>query len=293
LVVTTVATSLGACSDGDDEGARRAAPAAPSGSETTGQRAIASGDGWSLPPADASWDYQLDEAYDPADGVTVVARDWYWSTPLEDAYSICYVNAFQTQRDDDTVERPDELGSWPPDVVLTDLPDDPNWPGEYLVDLSSAATRATAAAHIHPIFEVCSEKGFDAVELDNLDSWTRLEDEDVRVPFGQREAVAYAALLADRAHGLGMAVAQKNTPQLDAEESIESVGFDFAIAEECGEYDECDVYEEVFGDLLFVVEYTEDGFEAACEAVGHRVSVVFRDKDLASPDAGDHRYEAC
>jgi Glycoside-hydrolase family GH114 len=128
------------------------------------------------PPADARFDYQIGGDYEPPAGVTVVSRDWFAGEPLDDAagYSICYVNAFQTQPDEADVARSDERSQWPPELVLSDLGDDPNWEGEYLIDLSTAAKRAAAAEHVAPMIDTCAAKGFHAVELDNLDSWTRL-----------------------------------------------------------------------------------------------------------------------
>ena len=68
-----------------------------------------------------------------------MSRDWFAGEPLDaaDTYSICYVNAFQTQPDEDGVDRPDERSNWPAELVLVELGDDPNWEGEYLVDLST------------------------------------------------------------------------------------------------------------------------------------------------------------
>jgi hypothetical protein len=43
-------------------------------------------------------------------------------------------------------------------------------------------------------------------------------------------AVAYARRLVRRGHRAGLAVAQKNTVELDGRKA----GFDFAVAEECG-----------------------------------------------------------
>jgi hypothetical protein len=59
----------------------------------------------------------------------VISRDWFLGTAPERTYSICYVNAFQTQDDETGVERPDERSNWPRDLVLRDLGDDPNWGG--------------------------------------------------------------------------------------------------------------------------------------------------------------------
>ena len=86
------------------------------------------------------------------------------------------------------------------------------------------------------MIETCAEKGFDAVEYDNLDSWTRFDGTPRArdVPFGRAAAIAYAESLADRAHALGLAVAQKNTPQLTRRQARGRIGFDFAIAEQCG-----------------------------------------------------------
>ena len=51
-----------------------------------------------LPTANAKWDYQIGKPYDPRDGVTVVSRD-RTVAPLAEAYTMCYVNAYQTQPD--------------------------------------------------------------------------------------------------------------------------------------------------------------------------------------------------
>ena len=49
-------------------------------------------------------------------------------------------------------------------------------------------------------------------------------------------------------------------------------------------YDECSSYTDVFGSAVFDVEYTPEGFTAACAAVGRRVSVVLRDVEVSTPD---------
>lgn len=247
------------------------------------------------PPVDEQFDYQIGGEYDPPAGVSVVARDWFLGQPLPGGYSICYVNAFQTQDDEEGVDRPDERSNWPEELVLTELGDDPNWGGEYLVDISIPERRAAALDHLVPMIDTCASKGFDAVEFDNLDSWTRFDDTDLeaQVPFGQDEAVAFAEMLADHTHSLGLAVGQKNTPQLGAAASLGVVGFDFAIAEECGYYDECAAYTDVFGDDVLVIEYTDEGFDRACAAVGAEVSVVRRDVDVTAPSSDTYVYDSC
>lgn len=52
--------------------------------------------GYSLPPANGRFDYQIGGAYRPAAGVRIVDRD-RTASPAPGVYDVCYVNAFQTQ----------------------------------------------------------------------------------------------------------------------------------------------------------------------------------------------------
>jgi Glycoside-hydrolase family GH114 len=250
---------------------------------------------WAPPPVNAKFDYQIGGDYPLPEGTRIVSRDWFAGSADPGAYSICYVNAFQTQSDEDGVERPDEQSNWPPGLVLTDLGDDPNWGGEYLVDLSSSAKRAQAAAWVQPMIQACAEKGFKAVEYDNLDSWTRFDETPVadQVPFGKAQAIAYAEQLTDRAHALGLAVAQKNTPQLSRRQARRRIGFDFAIAESCGRYSECGDYRDLFGNRVIAIEYRRRDFRRACRAVGRKVTVVLRDRNVTQPGSRTYLYGAC
>jgi hypothetical protein len=251
---------------------------------------------WELPPANAKFDYQIGGKYRRPRGVTVVSRDWLEGKPLRgDRYSICYVNAFQTQADVPGVNRPDEQSNWPQHLVLDELGDDPRWGGEYLIDISTRAKRRAALRHLEPIIDTCARKGFDAVEFDNLDSWTRFRGTPLndRVPFGKRKAIWFAALITDYAHDAGLAVARKNTPQLGRRVSRQVIGFDFAIAESCAVYNECDLYTRVFGDRVIAIEYSGSAFRAACESIGEAVSVVRRDVAVSKPGSPTYRYRAC
>jgi hypothetical protein len=255
----------------------------------------AAGADWRAPPAGAKFDYQIGGDYRPPAGVRVISRDWFLGTAPERTYSICYVNAFQTQDDETGVERPDERSNWPRDLVLRDLGDDPNWGGEYLVDISIPARRRRAARHVQPMIETCARMGFEAVEYDNLDSWTRFDGTPRAgdVPFGKRQAIAYASLLAGRAHALGLAVGQKNTPQLTRRQSRRRIGFDFAIAEECGRFAECRRYQALFGSRVLAIEYRRRDFRRACRSVGASVPVVLRDRAVSRPGSAGYVYAAC
>jgi hypothetical protein len=248
-----------------------------------------------LPPANAPFDYQIGDPYPLPAGVQVVSRDWFDAKPAPGAYNICYVNAFQTQDEIPGVNRPDEHHAWPQRLVLNRLGDDPNWGGEFLVDISTARKRRRAADWLEPMIRTCARKGFDAVEYDNLDSWTRFDGTPLagKVPFGKKEAILFAARITRRAHALGLAVAQKNTVELTRAQARGHIGFDFAIAEECGVYHECDGYEKVYGDRFFSIEYTRKGFRSACRAVGAKVSVVLRDLNVTAPGSKTYKYDRC
>ena len=115
------------------------------------------------------------------------------------------------------------------------------------------------------MIETCARKGYDAVEYDNLDSWTRFDGtpREGDVPFGKAQAIAFAELLADRAHALGLAVAQKNTVELTRAQARGRIGFDFAIAEECGRYRECRRYRRVYGDRVIATRVPAAGLRPA------------------------------
>ena len=246
-------------------------------------------------PVDAGFDYQIGGDYPLPAGVSVVSRDWFsgQAAPAP-AYSICYVNAFQSQADERGVERPDERSHWPRKLLLSRLGDDPNWGGEYLVDISTTRKRRRAARWVGQMIDGCARKGYAAVEYDNLDSWTRFDGTPLagRVPFEKQDALHYATRLARRAHALGLAVGQKNTPGVTVAQS-RRVGFDFAIAEECARYDECGRYRRLYGGRVIAIEYRRRDFRRACRMVGDDISIVLRDRLVRTPGTRGYLYDAC
>ena len=75
----------------------------------------------------------------------------------------------------------------------------------------------------------CASRGYRAVELDNLDTFTR---SDGLLSYAANGI--YARLLIMAGHKRGLAMAQKNTP--DQSKDLKVAGFDFAIAEQCQIY---------------------------------------------------------
>jgi Glycoside-hydrolase family GH114 len=239
-------------------------------------------------PQHRAFDNQLSGDYPPGRSVSIVVRDWYSGKPLpRPGFSICSINAFQTQADEPDANRPDEPSNWPAAVVSN--VEDPNWPGEFLIDLATAQHRRVAFAHVKAMIDRCAEKGFDGVEFDNLDSYTRKRS----MTFGQREALLYATLLTKQAHRVGLSVAQKNMPELTKEQSRRQVGFDFAIAESCAEFSECNRYTATYGDAVLVVEYSEAGFAQACRLSHGTFAVVLRDRDLRVVGEPGYQLKRC
>jgi len=176
------------------------------------------------PTANGQFDYQIGGAYAAASGVAIVDRDRL-AAPAPGKYSICYVNAFQTQPDDAvwwTTNHSNLLVKKNGKYVI-----DPEWPDEYLLDTSTAAKRTALMAIIGPWIDKCAADGFKAVEPDNLDSWTRSKS-----VLTKAHNTAFAKLLVQRAHAANLAIAQKNTSEL-APIGVSQIGFDFAIVEEC------------------------------------------------------------
>lgn len=234
-----------------------------------------------LPPVGEGFDYQLGGAYTPPPGTSVVARD-HTASPAPGMYNICYVNAFQAQ--------PDAEGEWDDDLLLRDADGevviDRDW-DEALLDIGTAAKRTRVARKVNAWIDSCAAKGFDAVEPDNYDTYTRAPDGLLTAD----DAKAFLALLADHAHAEGLAVAQKNTAELAADRA--EVGVDFAVVEECGTYDECGDYTEAFGRHVVDVEYDERGMTKACAGWGDEISVVRRDRDVLPEGEPGHVRRTC
>lgn len=237
------------------------------------------------PPPGVVVDYQLGGGYPPADGIGGVVRD-VTDVPEPGTWSGCYVNGFQTQ--------PAERDAWlaeHPDLVLRDDAGDPvidpGWPDELLLDTSTEQQRSAIADVVGAQVMACAERGFDAVELDNLDSWTRSDGR-----LTEDGAVDLAARLVAVGHAAGLAVGQKNAPDLGVRGRDEA-GFDFAVSEECLQYDECAAYTDVYGSAVIDVEYEVDDWAAACADPQRPPSTVLRDRDLRTPQDAGYVLETC
>jgi hypothetical protein len=254
-----------------------AAPSAASGSGSV-----------RLPPVNGQFDYQIGGAYTPAASVRIVDRD-RTSRPAPGVYNVCYINAFQTQAESDHWWR-----SHHPQLLLRTanghVVEDPGWPGELVLDVGTAHKRTALARIVGRWILGCARNGFQAVEPDNLDSYSRSHQ-----LLTLADDLRFATLLVRRAHAAGLAIAQKNTAELHRR-GRRTAGFDFAIAEECQVYSECSSYTRAYGHRLVEIEYTDNGrryFHRACAARGNQISILLRDRDVLPRGSHGYVYRAC
>lgn len=104
------------------------------------------------------------------------------------------------------------------------------WEGERWLDIRRVAELEPLMAKR---FDMCRDKGFDAVEPDNMDGYQNTSG----FPLTADDQLRYNRLIAKLAHDRGMAVGLKN----DLDQIPQLVGdFDFAVNEQCAQYDECE-----------------------------------------------------
>ena len=163
---------------------------------------------------------------------------------------VCYMDAgtYEPGRPDDA--------DFPASLKGADVQ---GWPGELWLDVRpSGPNYAKLQQIMQARFTQCQMKGFDAVEPDNIDSYQNSPGFSTTAA----DQLAYNEWLATTAHGLGLAIFQKN--DLDQVKQLESY-FDGILDEECNKYSECDTLAPYTsaGKPAWDAEYTEDGESTA------------------------------
>jgi hypothetical protein len=204
---------------------------------------------WYRPPVQTTWQWQLQ----PGDGGINVGYDVdvydvdLFDTPasliqeLQDdgRRVICYFSAgsFEDFRGDADAFSPEDLGD-----TLDGFADE-RW-----LDIRSSAVAAIMRARL----EVAAEKGCDGVEPDNVDGYAN----ETGFPLTARDQLAFNRFIANEAHRLGLSVGLKN--DLDQIPDLRAY-FDFAVNEQCHEFDECDTLTLFIADgkPVFNAEYAD------------------------------------
>lgn len=182
--------------------------------------------GWWAPPQHLTWFWQLQGRIDNGHAVAAYDVDGFETEASEVAalhaegkHAICYIDVGTAES-----FRPD-YGEFPKAVLGRSN----GWPGEKWLDIRRLDV-------LEPImqkrFQMCREKGFDAVEPDNIEAFSNRSG----FPITAGQQLEYDLWIAGAVHSLGMAVLQKN----DGEQSVEQEPyFDGALSEQCNQYREC------------------------------------------------------
>jgi hypothetical protein len=182
--------------------------------------------GWWTPPQQLTWFWQLQGKVKNDKPVLAYDIDGFENSAAEVAAlhaqgkrAICYIDVGTAEN-----FRPD-YSSFPKSVMGRSN----GWPGEKWLDIRELGV-------LEPImsarFRMCAEKGFDAVEPDNIEAFSNKSG----FPITARQQLAFNEWIADQTHTFGMAVLQKN----DGEQAQAlQPYFDGALDEQCNQYREC------------------------------------------------------
>jgi hypothetical protein len=203
------------------------------------------------PSPGVSWQWQLSGEIDTSFDVAMYDIDLF-DTPqatIDLLHSngrivICYFSAgsYEDWRDD--------ASQFPPDVLGDTLD---GWPDERWLDIRQIS-------QLEPIMmarlDLAVSKGCDGVEPDNVDGYAN----DSGFPLTSQDQLAYNIWLANAAHTRNLSIGLKN----DLDQIPDLVDyFDWALNEQCYEYDECELLRPFTqaNKAVFGVEYEGDPAE--------------------------------
>ncbi len=238
-------TAASACG-GDGEDPAPIVSTSPSPQPSASSSPTVSTNSWWRPARATSWQWQLTGALNTRYDVAAYDIDLFTTDAATIAALhgqgrrvICYFSAGSSEkgRPDDALIPSSDRGK-----VLS------GWPDERWLKTDSTAVRKAMTARL----DLARTKGCDAVEPDNVDGYAN----DNGLGLTAAMQLDYNRFLASEAHARGLGVGLKNdTDQL----ALLQPAFDFAINEQCHEYDECGGYA-VFldaGKPVFVAEYAD------------------------------------
>ena len=206
--------------------------------------------------APISWNWQLQGTVPTNTGVQVFDIDGFTNSAAtvaalhaQGTKVICYIDFGSSEN-----FRPD-YSSFPASV----LGNSNGWPGEQWLDIRQIGVLAPIMT---ARMRMCVQKGFDALEPDNIDGYAN----STGFPLTAQDQLNYNVWIANTAHSLGLSVGLKN----DTDQTSQLVPyFDWALNEQCNQYGECNS-ENVFvqsNKAVFNAEYSGDtGFCSADEA---------------------------
>jgi hypothetical protein len=133
----------------------------------------------------------------------------------------------------------------------------------------------------------CKNKGFDAIEPDETEVWSN----DSGFPITKEQNVTFNRKIAELAHSLGLSVGLKGN---NTEAPLLEPYFDWALTEQCWEYDECGFFKDSFvakGKAVFNVEYSAT--PNCTSANSWHINSSKRDLNLVGPTNSKYLYNPC
>jgi hypothetical protein len=182
--------------------------------------------GYWVPAQHTTWQWQLTTPVDQSVNAQMYDIDLFDNSAAvvaalhaQGRKVVCYVNAGTYEN-----WRPD-AGSFPAAVRGKSN----GWPGEQWLDISQLSV-------LEPIMsarlDLCKQKGFDAVEPDNIDGYQN----STGFALTASQQLTYNQWLAGAAHARGLSVGLKNDP---GQASQLEPSFDWSLDEQCFQFSEC------------------------------------------------------
>jgi len=203
-----------------------------------------SSDRWSPAPG-VTWQWQLTGKIDTSVDAQMYDIDLF-DTPKSTVATlqsqgravVCYLSAGSWED-----WRPD-AGDFPAAV----LGNSNGWPGERWLDIRRIDLLGPI---MEARFDLCEANGYDGIEVDNIDGYTNRTG----FPLTASDQLAYNRFLANAAHDRGLSIGLKN--DVDQVDQLVDL-YDFAINEQCAQYNECDTLTPFIdaGKAVFHVEYS-------------------------------------
>jgi endo-alpha-1,4-polygalactosaminidase (GH114 family) len=227
---------------------------------------------WWRPTPGLSWQWQLTGKFDLDYKSDVIDIDVNVGQSVVDHFHnqgtrvICYISvgSYENWRED--------ADQFPDEVLGNDYE---GWSGEKWLDIRRIDLLA-------PIMlarlDECAAKGFDGVEPDNM----QIHDNNTGFPLTYEDQLKYSLWLAKEAHVRGLAIGQKNAP--DMVPDLVSI-FDFAILEDAFFYEwatDMQPYIDA-GKPVFAAEYTDlpGNFDEFCRQSNQLgFSTILKHRDL-------------
>ena len=235
---------------------------------------------WWKPLPGISWQWQLTGGIDTSVDVEMYDIDLF-DTPAsiidvlhaDGRIVICYLSAGSWED-----WRPD-AAAYPSEVLGNTLD---GWPDERWVDIRRLDILGPI---LEARFDLAVTKGCDGVETDNVDGYSNSSG----FPLIANDQLVFNRFLADQAHARNLSIALKN----DLDQVVDLVDdFDWALNEECYEWNECDLLQPFIdaGKAVVGVEYTGDPLEFCPYFNNLAYSWLKKNLDLDSWRIDCHQY---